>query len=53
MADPTYRDLKILGTHTALPASPDDAVLSFLQGSYAAAADNAHWDRAALERAAE
>jgi 7-cyano-7-deazaguanine reductase len=27
MADPTYRDLKILGTHTALPASPDDAVL--------------------------
>jgi 7-cyano-7-deazaguanine reductase len=27
MADPTYRDLKILGTHTALPASPEEAVL--------------------------
>ncbi len=31
--------------------SPDDDVLRFLQGSYEAAADLAHWDRAALERA--
>jgi hypothetical protein len=31
-------------------ASPDDAVLDFLQDSYSAAADLAHWDRAALER---
>src|SRR5208282_3111539 len=27
MADPTYRDLKILGTHAPLPASPEAAVL--------------------------
>ena len=27
MADPTYRDLKQLGTQAALPASPDEAVL--------------------------
>jgi 7-cyano-7-deazaguanine reductase len=27
MSDPTYRDLKLLGTHAALPASPEDAVL--------------------------
>jgi len=32
--------------------SPDDAVMDFLQRSYGAAADLAHWDRAALERAA-
>ena len=29
---------------------PDRALLSFLQSTYAAAADLAHWDRAALER---
>jgi len=27
MADPTYRELKILGAHAKLPASPEDAVL--------------------------
>jgi Family of unknown function (DUF5996) len=32
-------------------ASPDDYLLDFLQSTYAAAADLAHWDRAALERA--
>ena len=32
-------------------ASPDDCLLDFLQSTYAAAADLAHWDRAALERA--
>ena len=32
-------------------ASPDDYLLEFLQSTYAAAADLAHWDRAALERA--
>jgi hypothetical protein len=31
-------------------ASPDEAVMQFLQSSYEAAADLAHWDRAALER---
>jgi hypothetical protein len=29
---------------------PDQALLSFLQSTYAAAADLGHWDRAALER---
>jgi hypothetical protein len=32
--------------------SPDDHVLDFLQSTYSAAADLAHWDRTALERAA-
>ena len=27
MTDPAYRDLKILGTHAKLPASPDEATL--------------------------
>jgi hypothetical protein len=31
-------------------ASPRDTLLEFLQSAYAAAADLAHWDRAALER---
>lgn len=30
--------------------SPDEAVLAFVQSAYEAAADLAHWDRAALER---
>ena len=30
--------------------SPDDTLLEFLQSTYEAAADLAHWDRAALER---
>jgi len=30
--------------------SPDDALLAFLQSTYEAAADNANWDRNALER---
>ncbi len=30
--------------------SPDEQVLDFLQSTYGAAADLAHWDRAALER---
>ncbi len=36
----------------ALPA-PDEAIRDFLQSTYAAAADLAHWDRASLERQAE
>jgi hypothetical protein len=41
----------ILPYHAVRQApSPDDAVMAFLQASYAAAADLAHWDRAALER---
>ena len=35
-----------------LAKSPDEAVLEFLQSSYEVAADQAGWDRAALERAA-
>jgi uncharacterized protein DUF5996 len=31
--------------------SPDDTLLEFLQSTYVAAADLAHWDRVALERA--
>jgi hypothetical protein len=31
-------------------ASPDDTLLAFLESTYAAAADLAHWDRKALER---
>jgi hypothetical protein len=31
-------------------ASPEDAVMEFVQSAYAAAADVAKWDRAALER---
>lgn len=30
-------------------ADPDSALLEFLQSTYEAAADCAHWDRAALE----
>lgn len=33
-------------------SSPDQTLMDFLQSSYAAAADLAHWDRAALERGA-
>lgn len=32
-------------------ASPDDTLLEFLQSTYVTAADLAHWDRGALERA--
>jgi uncharacterized protein DUF5996 len=32
--------------------APDEAVLAFVQSAYEAAADLAHWDRAALERPA-
>jgi uncharacterized protein DUF5996 len=31
-------------------AAPDDTLMAFLQSTYEAAADRAHWDRAALER---
>ncbi len=30
--------------------APDDALLAFLESTYAAAADLAEWDRSALER---
>jgi hypothetical protein len=30
--------------------SPDDVLLDFLESTYSAAADLAHWDRPALER---
>ena len=33
-----------------MEASPDDSLLTFLQSSYDAGADLAHWDRSALER---
>jgi hypothetical protein len=31
-------------------SSPDETLLEFFQSTYGAAADLAHWDRAALER---
>jgi hypothetical protein len=31
-------------------SSPRDALMDFLQSTYVAAADLAHWDRKALER---
>jgi hypothetical protein len=31
-------------------ASPENALMEFLESAYAAAADAAKWDRAALER---
>jgi len=34
-------------------SAPDEAILDFLQSTYAAAADLAHWDRTALERQAK
>jgi uncharacterized protein DUF5996 len=34
-----------------LATSPDEMVMSFLQSTYRAAADNGRWDRVALERA--
>jgi Family of unknown function (DUF5996) len=34
-------------------ADPDTALLQFLQSTYEAAANSAHWDRAALEIASE
>jgi hypothetical protein len=36
-----------------LASSPDETLLAFLQTTYAAAADRAQWDRAALERSNE
>ena len=33
--------------------SPDDDITDFLQSTYEAAANLAHWDRSALERAGE
>jgi 7-cyano-7-deazaguanine reductase len=35
MADPTYRDLKILGSHAPLPASPEEAVLERVPNPHA------------------
>ena len=31
-------------------SAPDETLLDFLQSTYEAAANSAHWDRAALER---
>ena len=39
-----------LTTPSARPRHPEQAVLEFLESTYAAAADLGHWDRAALER---
>ncbi len=35
MADSNYRDLKLLGTHAPLPASPEDAVLERVPNPHA------------------
>ncbi|HZG96281.1 MAG TPA: DUF5996 family protein [Mycobacteriales bacterium] len=39
------------GAHVRTAADPDALLLDFLQSTYAAAAELAQWDRAALERA--
>jgi hypothetical protein len=49
---PTLREFLLPYDAVRTSADPDRAVLSFLQSSYAAAADHGHWDRAALERTA-
>jgi hypothetical protein len=48
--DPQMREFLLPYEDVRQAADPDGALLSFLQTTYAAAADLGHWDRAALER---
>jgi hypothetical protein len=47
---PTLREFILPYEAVRTAASPDQALLLFLQSTYDAAAELAHWDRAALER---
>jgi len=46
----TMREFVLAYEDVRTAADPDAAVLAFCRSTYAAAADLAHWDRAALER---
>ena len=48
--DPSLKEFLLLYDDVRQAASPRDALLDFLQSTYDAAADLAHWDRKALER---
>jgi hypothetical protein len=48
--DTTLREFLLPYDAVRQSSSPDDTLLEFLQSTYDAAADLAHWDRAALER---
>ena len=48
--NPTLGEFILLYDDVRATPDPAQAVLDFLESSYAAAADSAHWDRAALER---
>jgi hypothetical protein len=48
--NPPTQGFVLLTEDVKRSADPDRAVLDFLQTTYTAAADLAHWDRAALER---
>ena len=50
--DPALGEFIFLYEDLRRSANPDDALMSFLDSTYAAAADLAGWDRAALERSA-
>jgi hypothetical protein len=47
---PTLREWILPYEAVRAASNPDDALLAFCRSTYAAAADLAHWDRAALER---
>ena len=49
---PTFKEFILMYDDVRRSASPKDALLSFLQSTYDAGADLAHWDRKELERAA-
>lgn len=48
--DPTLGEFLLRYDDVRTAASPTQALLDFLQSTYAAGADAAHWDRAALDR---
>ena len=49
--DPQLKEFLLMYEDVRHAASPRDAILDFLQTTYAAGAELAGWDRAALERA--
>jgi hypothetical protein len=49
--DPTLREFVLRYDDVRKASDPDAILLEFLQSTYEAAADQARWDRAALERA--
>ena len=47
---PEFREFILPYDAIRQAAAPEQAMLQFLESTYAAAADLGHWDRAALER---